>query len=207
MTEAEWLTCVEPQRMLELLRHSVWERKLRLFAVACCRRNWHRITVEAIKEAIQVAERYADDRFIPLHDLRKAWTEISGAYFTEAIVLEDAWETASKVSAGWQRICNSRNTQGIAQPEPNAQCQLLRDIFGNPFQVQVISSSWLASADGTIPRIAEAVYEMRAFEQLPILADALEDLGCDNADILNHCRSSGPHVRGCWVLDLLLEKE
>ena len=60
--------------------------------------------------------------------------------------------------------------------------------------------------DGTVHRVAQAIYDERAFERMPILADALEDAGCDNADILNHCRNGGEHVRGCWVIDLLLGK-
>ena len=60
--------------------------------------------------------------------------------------------------------------------------------------------------DGTVRKIAQAIYDERAFDRLPILADALEDAGCDNADILNHCRNGGEHVRGCWVVDLLLGK-
>jgi hypothetical protein len=60
--------------------------------------------------------------------------------------------------------------------------------------------------DGTVIKIAQAIYNERAFERLPILADALEDAGCDNADILRHCREPGEHMRGCWVVDLLLGK-
>ncbi len=60
--------------------------------------------------------------------------------------------------------------------------------------------------DATIPKVAQAIYDDRAFDRLPILADALEDAGCDNADLLTHCRSGGEHVRGCWVVDLLLGK-
>ena len=66
--------------------------------------------------------------------------------------------------------------------------------------------SWLSWNDGTIPKLAQAIYDDRAFDRLPILADALEEAGCDNADILNHCRQPGEHVRGCWVVDLLLNK-
>jgi hypothetical protein len=70
-----------------------------------------------------------------------------------------------------------------------------------------ITPAWAAWNDGTIPKLAQAIYEERAFDRLPILADALEEAGCDNADILAHCRQPGPHVRGCWVVDLLVGKE
>ena len=91
-------------------------------------------------------------------------------------------------------------------PSP-LRCDLLREIFGNPFRPVALDSSWLAWNDGTIPELAQSIYDQRAFDRLPALADALEVAGCTNADILNHCHSEGPHVRGCWVVDLLLGKQ
>ncbi len=84
---------------------------------------------------------------------------------------------------------------------------LLRHIIGNLFRPARIDPTLLLWNDGTVRKIAQAIYDERAFERLPILADALEDAGCDNADILNHCRQPGVHVRGCWVVDLLLGKQ
>jgi hypothetical protein len=81
---------------------------------------------------------------------------------------------------------------------------LLRDIFGNPFCLVTADPAWLTS---TVVSLAEGIYADSAFDRLPILADALQDGGCENADILAHCRGEGPHVRGCWVVDLLLRKE
>jgi hypothetical protein len=81
---------------------------------------------------------------------------------------------------------------------------LVRDLFGNPFRPAVIVPSCLNTA---VLAIARGVYEERAFDQLSILADALEDAGCDNAEILTHCRRPGQHVRGCWVVDLILSNE
>ncbi|HEY1381779.1 MAG TPA: hypothetical protein VGF55_33580 [Gemmataceae bacterium] len=83
---------------------------------------------------------------------------------------------------------------------------MLRDIFGNPFRPVAVEPAWLAWNHGTVPAIARRVYDERRFEDLPILADALEDAGCTNADLLAHCRGGGPHVRGCWAVDLLLGK-
>ena len=83
---------------------------------------------------------------------------------------------------------------------------LLQDLFGNPFRPPTVEPSWLHWNDGTAVKLAQAIYEERAFGRLPVLADALEDAGCDNADILNHLRGPGPHVRGCWAVDLLLGK-
>ena len=77
--------------------------------------------------------------------------------------------------------------------------------MGNPFRpAPAADPSWLAWNGGTVAKLAAAIYDARRFADLPILADALEDAGCDNADILHHCRSEKEHVRGCWVIDLLL---
>lgn len=81
---------------------------------------------------------------------------------------------------------------------------LLRDIFGNPFRPVGVSPEWRTA---TAITLAGRMYESRDFDSMPILADALQDAGCDDADILDHCRGPGPHVRGCWVVDLVLGKE
>ncbi|MBA4192082.1 MAG: hypothetical protein C0467_29235 [Planctomycetaceae bacterium] len=83
--------------------------------------------------------------------------------------------------------------------------ELFRDIFGNPFRLISVAPSWLTS---TVVALAEGIYQEKAFDRMPILADALQDAGCDSADILNHCRDmNGVHVRGCWVVDAVLGKE
>ena len=84
------------------------------------------------------------------------------------------------------------------------QCDLARDICGNPFHSVVFSSAW--QTDIAVQLTAQ-MYESRDFSAMPILADALQDAGCDNENILNHCRDDGPHVRGYWVVDLVLGKE
>ncbi|MCE9568121.1 MAG: hypothetical protein K8U57_39465 [Planctomycetes bacterium] len=77
----------------------------------------------------------------------------------------------------------------------------MRDIFGNPFCPVAFSPDWRTS---TAIAIAQGMYVSRDFSAMPILADALQDAGCDNADILDHCRDEGQvHVRGCWVVDLV----
>jgi len=81
---------------------------------------------------------------------------------------------------------------------------ILRCLFGNPFRPATLEPAWQTA---TVHGLAQAIYEERGFDRLPILADALEEAGCTNADILAHCRGSGSHARGCWVVDLLLGKE
>jgi hypothetical protein len=89
--------------------------------------------------------------------------------------------------------------------EQARQATILRDIFSNPFRSVAFDPMW-RTAD--VMLLANGIYEERAFDRMPILADALQDAGCDNADILGHCRdANAPHVRGCWALDLVLGKE
>src|SRR5262249_53488200 len=83
---------------------------------------------------------------------------------------------------------------------------ILRDIFHAPYRGVVVRASWRTWNSGITRTLAQTIYQERAFNHLPILADALEEAGCDNADILNHCRQPGEHVRGCWVVDLILGK-
>ncbi|VTU00166.1 Uncharacterized protein (Fragment) OS=uncultured bacterium PE=4 SV=1 [Gemmataceae bacterium] len=81
---------------------------------------------------------------------------------------------------------------------------LIRDIFGNPFRPVAFDPEWRTS---TVVALAQQMYDTRDFSAMPILADALQDAGCDSDDVLTHCRGTGPHVRGCWVVDAVLGKE
>jgi hypothetical protein len=213
MTEAEWLASGDPDKILKSLT-SPGHRKSRLFACACCRRVATLITLSGIK-AIEVAEQFADgnatrDELLTANprtapsSQRRAFghTYESGDAVCSAIALWEhpvgCWD-ASQWAAG-------ATTDYPA--ERAAQASLVRDIFGNPFRPRpTINPGWLTWNDGTVVRVAQAIYDDRAFERMPILADALEDASCDDADILNHCRSGVEHVRGCWVVDLLLGKE
>jgi hypothetical protein len=84
------------------------------------------------------------------------------------------------------------------------QCDLLREVAGNPFRPVDFDPGWLRWNGGWLPRLARTLYDEHRFDELPILGDALEDLGCRDEALLSHCRRPGPHVRGCWVLRLLL---
>ncbi len=241
MTEQEWLACKDPVVMLKLLHGKTSERKLRLFAVACCRRIWHRIPDQDGKHLIEVAERHADGDLPSqvLPDLVRLTGEPSGNPAAAALaccmpveprcscgaVLTlrhgrdrsfygcSAYPTCRNTQPYWNGIVGAAiaaaSATGASDPWPERyqQCRLIRDIVENPFRPPpVIDSSWLSWNGAIIPKLAQAIYDDRAFERLPILADALEEAGCTNADILNHCRQPGEHVRGCWVVDLLLGK-
>lgn len=207
MTEAEWITCIDPRRMLEFMRGRASERKLRLFACACCRQGWARITVPRIKELVEIAERYADEP-----PSRKEWLaafhSVDSSYFTSHIVWPDAWEAAVRVGGGWRHISGDLKPKRQLRHHvvTHVHCALLFDVFGNPFQPWFVVAAWQRWNDGPVMKIARTIYEERAFDRLPILADALEDADCDDTAILDHLRSPGPHVLGCWVVDLILGK-
>ena len=84
------------------------------------------------------------------------------------------------------------------------QCDVLRDLVGNPFRPVSFNTEWRTS---TVVSLAKTMYDSRDFGPMPLLADSLQDAGCEHEDILSHCRdASGTHVRGCWVVDLTLGK-
>jgi len=87
--------------------------------------------------------------------------------------------------------------------ELSAQALMLKDIIGDPFRSIYCNPSWRTS---TAVALARQMYESRDFGAMPILGDALEDAGCQEEDVLNHCREPGVHVCGCWVVDRLLNR-
>ena len=218
MTEAEWMACADPQPMLEFLQGKASDRKWRLFAVACCRRIWHLLTDERSRMAVEIAEQFAEGSKNRT-DLLSCWAA------AEAVI--DPWSSLQEAEAfpSWRQTRMERHPGYIADcaSDPDVafagayeiilvspdqerlkQSLLFRCIFGPlPFRPVTLDPAWLTP---TVKQLAEAIYQERAFERMPILADALSDGGCDNQDILNHCRQPGEHVKGCWVLDLLLGK-
>jgi hypothetical protein len=210
--------------MLEFLHGRTSDRKLRLFAVACCRRLAH-FPGDA-GAALAVAERFADrlatdaDRSAARKDAQRAaqgrgvtraptapkWERraASAVYYAAARDAgEAAWNARQLVVesliwwAGGYGVCDARAVQ---EGEHRPHAELARDIFGNPFRPVAADAGWRAS---TVIGLARQVYELGDFSPMPVLADALQDAGCDDGDVLNHCRGDGPHVRGCWVVDLV----
>jgi hypothetical protein len=114
-------------------------------------------------------------------------------------------ECAAHAVAHWNRR-NDRDPvrRSLIHYEQVEQITLAHDIFGNPFRSVPFSPEWRTD---TAISLARQMYEAREFSAMPILADALQDAGCDDVAILEHCRGAGPHVRGCWVVDLVLGKE
>jgi hypothetical protein len=197
MTEAEWLTCEEPELVLEFLAAEATERKLRLLVVACAQD--YRVLTAAVDRLVATVEDHADGLATDeaLHAARIAvvdshWSGAHGTFAPQFLARPSALESAFHALLALKRH-SKKNL-----------C-FLRDIIGNPFRPVAFEPAWRTD---TARAIAAQMYESRDFGAMPILADALQDAGCDNDDVLNHCRDEkGVHVRGCWVVDLVLGKE
>jgi hypothetical protein len=214
MTEAEWLACDQPQKMLDELRGRVSRRKERLCAAAWTRAFLKHAAAGSTPRIVAYQGWLADPRWSLLTDAAEQFADGAidrralRAFRLESGGPYNLYLAASRVSHfSLDEVYRSlRWAQGeFRAPSDREICDLIRDII-NPTPPSPPAPSWLTWHDATVRRIAQGVYHDRAFERLPILADALIDAGCDNEDILVHCRSEGPHVRGCWVIDLLLGK-
>jgi hypothetical protein len=228
-----------------VVRAQVGERKLRLFACACCRCIWHLLTDARSRRAVEVAELCADgsewllERAAAAADARAArnaafvaWRERGSGAGTvlieplqaalasiEDVLAGDAW---ARGAGGLKAARSVRDSCWLIAEEPAAGVSsrralmtdlavLLRELLGNPFRTApAVDPAW---RDGAVRKLAEAAYEERRLPEgtlepvrLPLLADALEDAGCTDAELLGHLRSPGPHVRGCWAVDLVLGK-
>jgi hypothetical protein len=209
--------------MLQWLDERPSDRKLRLFAVACCRCSRQLMRNEDLRRDLEVAARFADGLataaelaaacersnglalrlydYVSEREIHR-WAEATAVANATRVVTKGyhmvsyAWDAAWNIGRAAHRNLDSRLAD------------LLRDIMANPFcPLPTIGPSWLVWKDGVVVKLAQRVYDDWAFDCLPILGDALEDAGCHNGDILAHCRQAGPHSRGCWVLDLLLGKQ
>jgi hypothetical protein len=236
MTEEDWWKCIDARAMLVcgLLRTS--PRKLRLFAVACCRACPRLLSDPSHRRDIDLAERFADGA-ASQQELEAAHLRVNSLAcrlnvgdMTEADICQmaDVTAVANVISpsgdpasdAVWQlrRAGHDVDREMVA---------ILHDVFGNPFRpVGFDPPAWFgpflakvgesahqmlgelnpAWRTPTVVALASQMYQSRDFSTMPILADALQETGCDNEDLLNHCHAPGPHVRGCWVVDWVLKK-
>jgi hypothetical protein len=257
MTEAEWLTCTDSDKLLKKSRFRNYKRKCRLFATACCRCIWAQFIDDRSRHAVDVAERHADGlatdeelqtAACKAHEVHHAMFAVLGkvgssiewaaAYAADVNPIHAAKTVIWMVR--WPRLyqepltpgtteaprltpCTVRRRTGplailkgkwdvtpLHEPIPtgadhSVQCALIRDIFGNPFRPVVFFPEWRTD---TALALARQMYESPEFSAMAILADALQDAGCDSPAILNHCRDTSlMHVRGCWVVDLVLGKQ
>ena len=225
MTEDDWLRIDLPHALFQATANhrdgSARERRRKrmLLACACCRRVWELFEDEKLKRAIELVERDADNHAFT-QELATSHDEILRVVNHLGWALHHSGRQYVAVHA----TCNvdvplvfstvrlmvqHRDPYGVEQAkllaaEKAAQSALIRDVFGNPFRPATFSPDWLTS---TVVALAQHMYESRDFSAMPILADALQDAGCDNADVLDHCRKEGEHGRGCWVVDLVMDKQ
>ena len=215
MTEQEWLTASDPTPMLKFLEGKAGDRKLRLFGVASCHRIWALMLDDSCRNAVEASEQYADGLISETTldhrsaDAEEAFEDAiqpSPERNSLAIDVAHAASYASSPSLSFDVLKEAIEaiqqvaTSGQGE-EQKYQALLMREIFGNPFRPVAVSPNWPTT---DVLALAEGIYADRAFDRMPILADALQDAGCDNPDVLTHCRDTLlTHVRGCWVIDLL----
>jgi hypothetical protein len=212
MTEAEWLACQDPEPMQKFLRGRISNRKWRLFVAACSRRIWDLLREgdrRAVELVEQNAERLSDADGSDPSDLRT----LLGIVDPEDFVYVSP-HAAGFTPVGWAAVILSAEAISARQCEPEvcsaeirAQADLMREIVGNPFRPATLAPTLLAWNDGAVPKLARVIYDEKSFEHLPLVADALEEAGCTDAELLAHCRQEGGHIRGCWAVDSLLGKE
>ena len=185
MNATQWARSRSPQKMLaHLHKVNANERKVRLFICACWRVRAPLIrTTEAILAEIEAVE--TDQH----HELPQNYFPTYRDYWQAALRTREVHETWGK--SRQPELCVSAAEQA----------DLLRELFGNPFRPVVFDPAWRTD---TAVILAKQMYDAREFFAMPILADALQDAGCENEHVLNHCREPGAHVRGCWVCDLVL---
>jgi hypothetical protein len=217
MTEGEWFACdhrialwncLEYHR--DCLHYPISTRKMRLYGCACSRVVWHLLR-PSVRAAVESMEARVDGR-ISRKQLKRAVRrmgvdECPADTAARIAVEREPVEAQGSGAEHWAQAaliytCNS------TEAEANHRLiGLFRDIFGNPFRPVAIDPAWLRWNGGTVVQLAAAIYDERRFQDLPILADALEEAGCTDAHLLDHCRQPGEHARGCWLLDHLLGKQ
>jgi hypothetical protein len=219
--ERKWLECDNAGIALNFVRGRMSPRQVRLFLVAVAHRVWDKLPSDEYREAIELVDRYADGwvEEKELWALRDRYQRSPFSPYSGYQVSADARATSLVLSLAESpsRLLDHEPlgiAQRLAAPgvldgplrdvEAKAQVAVLRDVFGNPFDPVAPNPEWFTS---TAVALARGIYEDRAFDRLPILADALQDAGCEDARVLNHCREPGEHDCGCWVLDMVLGHE
>jgi hypothetical protein len=232
MTEAEWSRTRDISEMIGFVRDKydcsrggAGHRTLRFLMAAACRRSETLLDDPEYLALIEAVERVARGKLSPAtlaryrtncpplrvvdyvaeNERRQAASEEFNAEYLakRAVWLSGCRELTDLVSC-LDHAARAVSGHVRTHEEVRVQCELLRDIFGNPFRPVTLDPAWRTS---TVVALAEGIYADRAFDRLPILADALQDAGCDHPDLLGHCRDPQlSHVRGCWAVDMVLAK-
>jgi hypothetical protein len=214
MTEAEWLACEEPLRLLDAVRYRVSLRKLRQFAAACCRQSGPHLPTEPMRRGALDFARFLDGSIARdelVRSLREALGEEPppGYENLDAFLTGfDAWPVAS-VGRLAQVLALGLGLRGpgTVRREARVACNLLRELVAPPYRRSHIDPLWLRYDGGCVGRLAHALDSEQRWDELPVLADALEEVGCDDEHLLAHCRRAGGHRPGCWALDALLGRD
>jgi hypothetical protein len=215
VTEADWLAATDPEAMLDQLADQISDRKLRLFAVASVRQVLYIARDARSRHAVEVAERFADgsattqERAVAERHALEAVAALPAGGIRWFAAMAAKTTVAEKLSAravSTQTRPSDPMYQEHNQPRKKRQADFIRDIAGNPFRFEALKPEWFIGIGERIPQLASAIYANRSWDRLPLLADALEDAGWTDAELLCHLRGPGPHVRGCWAVDLVLEK-
>lgn len=219
MDDNSWLEKTDPWRMLEFVLGKASDRKKRLFACVCCEAVEPLYPQQWYREVVDIVRAFADGSVTAevLHNAHlRIRAEVDAKKGGDGSAIQRMFSHVRNAVSG---ATNSDATEAARQAfwrvyeakkirdetgGPELQLTLLRDIFGILFRPVVLNPSWLTS---TVTAIARQMYELRDFGAIPILADALQDAGCENEYILNHCRAPGVHIRGCWLVDLVLGTE
>jgi hypothetical protein len=188
------------------------KRKRRLFSCHCCRLVWNLLTDQRSRIAVEVAERAAEGAVIQM-ELDAANQQavlaagVSGPHrwplvVRAAVVASHAnpfpTDVVRYVVPGRRSDPKQRNEMA------RRVSALLRCIFGNPFHPVTLAPDLLRWRDGLLVSVAKRMYDARDFSEIPVLADMLQDAGCDDEQVLDHCRQGGEHARGCFAIDSVL---
>ena len=187
------------------VKAGISSRKSRLFAVALCRMWVDWMPDQHTRELVDLAELFADGRVTDqqLQRARRAVYRWANKHWNTLI--SSSHQDWARYWAAWNAAIPK-----IVPPcygffhRDNEFRRIAADIFGSYAEPLTFDPTWRTS---TAVALAQQMYESRDFSPLPILADALQDAGCEHPDILSHCRGTGVHVRGCWVVDLVLAKQ
>jgi hypothetical protein len=237
MTEADWLNVESSDELLRFIEPTASDRKLHYFGIACARRIAMLLPIPASLHGIDVLEGFVEGTCDAAAVRAVSWDVEGAAFCAERgvgipwidhfeempdDVLSELIANPSRplrpvrqllVSAAYlvdcvvstippeRRFRNDAPGIGRSSFQP---VSLVHEVFGNPFGRAKVIGRWKTKA---VIDLARGMYETRDFAAMPVLADALEDADCHHADILAHCRSAGPHVRGCWVVDAILGKK
>src|SRR5262245_20532383 len=220
MAAKDWDSCTQVDLLLKRLDTSTHRRSWVLFNCACCRRVWDHMPAGPYRDYVEAAERYALGTF-KRKDLDPLKTGVEHALMRSAGISEPGHYAAGAAAAtvtNTTRYSAWNAARAVAEPgraahrrERQAQADLLREVVGNPLRPRTVEPRWLSWNGSAVPRLAQALYDepilpagTLAPAGLGVLADALEDAGCADQALLGHLRGAGPHVRGCWVVALLL---